>query len=276
MQRGTRLGEFRLEADLGMGGMGGVFQGSHAKTGEVVAIKTLHARFDHDDQMRARFLREAEIYRRMQHPNVVQYRGSGIQDGVSFIVLEYVDGRTLEELIRFHGIELGREASISILRDLLRAVGYCHAQGVVHRDLKPKNVMVNREGQVKLLDFGVAANEDNLVQTQIGSILGSFHYSSPEQNQGQSVDERSDLYSLGLIFYELLTGRRALDGTTLLMVLHQQTEGNLPRPGTYHEGLPQVLDELFAQMTATRRQDRPSQALEVLEILDKHFPDTQS
>jgi serine/threonine-protein kinase len=267
LRRGDKLGRFIIQEDLGYGGMGGVFIGEDEQTGEAVAVKTLHARFSVDQAMVARFVREAEAYRKMNHPNVVRYLSSGLQDGIYFIVVEYVKGMSLEDIMEKVGGPLGVKRSTLVAADLLSALEHAHARNLIHRDIKPKNIMLSSKGEVKLLDFGVAAADDQLVKTRVGSILGSFRYSSPEQNQGQKVDERSDLYSLGLVYWEMLTGRRALLGESLLKVTTAQLMEGVPPPSSLNPEVPVVLDSLCGALLTKSSLDRCPSASHALDVL---------
>lgn len=268
MRRGDKLGNYVVLEDLGYGGMGGVFGGEDADSGEPVAIKTLHARFAAEPAMVARFVREAEAYRKMNHPNVVRYISSGIQDGTYFIVVEYVKGKSLEGILQKVGGPLGIRRSCLVALDILAALEHAHSRRLIHRDIKPKNIMISSQGEVKLLDFGVAAADDQLVQTRIGSILGSFRYAAPEQNQGQEADERSDLYSLGLVFWEMLTGTQALHGETLLQVTTEQVTTGVQAPSRVNPEIPREIDVLCEGLLHRDRHERIPDATEARETLE--------
>lgn len=267
MEPGARLGRFVVDEDLGHGGMGGVYRGRDTQSGAVVAIKTLDANMV-PEKMVPRFVREAESYRKLEHPNIVAYLGSGVEGGrIYYIVLEHLRGQTLEEVIQGAAGPLPLARCLDIAEALLGALQHAHGRGIVHRDVKPQNIMVTDEGVTKLLDFGIAAADDRLVQTAIGSVLGSFCYSSPEQNQGQEIDERTDLYSAGLVFWELLTGRRAFQADNLLAVTAcQVTEGVAP-PSSVNPQVPAQVDVLAGGLLETNRSERPADAGEALESL---------
>lgn len=265
---GRQLGPYRVLEPLGSGGMGSIWRGENTEDGGPVAVKVLLPHVAKEGRLLPRFIREAEAYRRLEHPNIVAYVGSGCQEGTYFLVLEYVAGRTLEALLKKVGGPLGVRRSALIARDLLEALVHAHERKIIHRDIKPHNVMISRQGEVKLLDFGAAATEDRLVETGVGTVIGSYQYSAPEQNQGQQADERSDLYSLGLILWEMLTGQRALQGDSLMAITsHQVTEG-IPPPSSMVPAVPGALDVLCRQLLRGRRSERLESAAEALEMLE--------
>lgn len=266
MKPGDRLHTFQILEDLGHGGMGGVYIGFDAASKQLVAIKTLFSEFSKDEAYVRRFQREAEVYRKLDHPNIVGFVDAGFENGVYFIAMEHIKGKPLDAIIQDVG-RLSVEQSVKIMGHLLDAIGHAHDQGIVHRDLKPQNIMISEEGVVKLLDFGIAAMDDNLVKTVTGSILGTFYYSSPEQNQGKKVDERSDLYSLGLVFWEMLTGQRALHGATLLEVTAVQMRTGVPAPSTIVSDIPPGIDRLCDRILKKNPNDRYEQAKDVIQDL---------
>ena len=265
---GRQLGPYRVLEPLGSGGMGSIWRGEQTDDGTPVAVKVLLPHVAKEGRLLPRFIREAEAYRRLEHPNIVAYVGSGCQEGTYFLVLEYVEGRTLEVLLRQVEGALGVRRAALITRDLLEALVHAHERKIIHRDLKPHNVMVSRDGEVKLLDFGAAATEDRLVETGVGTVLGSFQYAAPEQNQGQQADERSDLYSLGLLLWEMLTGKRALQGESLMAITTNQLTDGIPPPSSLAPEVPGSLDVLCRQLLRGRRSDRLESAAEALEMLE--------
>ncbi len=263
MKAGERLHTFQILEDLGQGGMGGVFIGFDAGTKQLVAIKTLFSQFSQDEAYVRRFQREAEVYRMLDHPNIVGFIDSGFENGTYFIAMEHIKGKPLDSILQDVS-RLSVEQSVKIMGHLLDAIGHAHDQGIIHRDLKPANIMISEEGIVKVLDFGIASMEDNLVKTVTGSILGTFYYSSPEQNQGKKVDERSDLYSLGLVFWEMLTGQRALYGATLLEVTAVQMRTGVPAPSTIVSDIPPGIDRLCEKILAKNPNNRYASAKDVI------------
>src|SRR5581483_10212431 len=191
---------------VGTGGMSSVYRAYDRVLERHVALKLLHPHYSEDDEYVQRFLREARTVASLSHPNVVTVIDRGEHDGRQFIVFEYVEGDNLKRLIERHGpapVERALELAVQIARGL----GAAHERGVVHRDVKPQNVLLNGDGQAKVTDFGIAREIDmQRGMTQTGTVLGTSDYISPEQAQGRHVDEHSDVYSLGVVLYELLTG----------------------------------------------------------------------
>ena len=274
MKAGDKLHTFQILEDLGHGGMGGVYIGFDSRTKMLVAIKTLFSEFSRDEAYVRRFQREAEVYRKLSHPNIVAFVDAGFENGSYFIAMEHVKGQALDSIIKNSGA-LPFDSAVKIMGHLADAIAHAHEQGVIHRDLKPQNIMISEEGVVKLLDFGIAQTDDGLVKTVTGSILGTFFYSSPEQNQGKKIDERSDLYSLGLVFYEILTGKRALIGNTLLEVTAFQMRSAIPSPSTIVSEIPHNLDKIVMKLLEKNPNNRYETANELIKDIQA-FKDNPS
>ena len=228
-RRGTIFaGRYRLERKLGSGGMADVWLAEDQELGRKVAIKMLHERYANDTQFVERFRREATHAAGLSHPNVVSIYDRGEAEGSYFIVMEYVEGRTLKELIVTRG-PCPVPVAISYVRQVLAALRYAHRNGIVHRDIKPHNVLVDHEGRVKVADFGIARAGSSQM-TEAGSIIGTAQYLSPEQARGAPVDESSDLYSTGIVLYELLTGKVPFNGETPVEIAMKHLSQVPPRP----------------------------------------------
>lgn len=263
---GDEVRHFRLQVLLGGDSAHPVFRGADARTGEPVVVKTFTPGPDVDPELFARFRREVEVYRKLDHPNVVRYLSQGVHEGVNYIVLEYVEGRTVEALLARGRFPM-REA-LATVGQLLRAVEHAHSRGVLHRAIQPSNILVTTDGVVKLLDFGVASADDRLLTSRVGAaVRGSFCYAAPEQNKGRKADERSDLYAVGLVFWELLTGRRAIDADDPLEAVELQHRGPLPPPSSWNGKVSPELDALCGRLLALEPAARFPAAAEVREAL---------
>lgn len=228
---GTLVAErYQVIRSIGSGGMAEVYLARDAASGREVALKILHLRHAENAEYVERFLREARAAASLDHANIVPVHDWGSVDGAYFMALEYVPGQTLKQLIDERG-PLPQDDALGIAVHLAAALDYAHRHGVTHRDVKPQNVIVDGEGRPRLTDFGIARVEGSDGLTQTRSVLGTAHYLSPEQARGERVDHRSDLYSLGVALYEMLTGRVPFDGDTAVAVAmkHVSEQPTLPR-----------------------------------------------
>ncbi|MBA2461152.1 MAG: serine/threonine protein kinase, partial [Actinobacteria bacterium] len=208
---------YELQAVVGTGGMASVYRAYDTLLERNVALKILHEHYSEDDEYIERFRREARAAAQLSHPGIVTVIDRGEEGGRQFIVFEYVDGETLKELVERtgpmpvrHVIELGLEIG--------RAIAFAHEQGLVHRDVKPQNVLLGTEGRAKVTDFGIARSLEAVGRTETGTILGTSHYIAPEQARGERVDAQTDVYSFGVVLYELLVGDVPFPGDNFLTV----------------------------------------------------------
>jgi serine/threonine-protein kinase len=231
-------GRYRVVAKIGGGGMADVWLAEDDHLQRRVALKVLHRRFAQDREFVMRFQREAEAAARLQHPNIVSVFDRGEFDGTYYIAMQYIEGPTLKQLID-SGITL--EQAVAVIRQVLQAAGYAHRQGIVHRDLKPQNVLVDPEGKAVVTDFGIARAGVSEI-TQTGSVMGTPHYLSPEQAQGFEVTAVSDLYSVGVMLYEALTGRVPFEGESAVAVAMKQVSQMPQRPSSIQPRVTPALD----------------------------------
>ena len=273
-RRGTIFaGRYRLERKLGSGGMADVWLAEDQELGRKVAIKILHERYANDTQFVERFRREATHAAGLSHPNVVSIFDRGEAEGSYFIVMEYVEGRTLKELIVTRG-PCPVPVAISYVRQVLAALRYAHRNGIVHRDIKPHNVLVDHEGRVKVADFGIARAGSSQM-TEAGSIIGTAQYLSPEQARGAPVDESSDLYSTGILLYELLTGEVPFNGETPVEIAMKHLQQAPAAPSTIRPEIPHDLDLVVLRALAKEPSERYRSAKELerdLELVGRGEP----
>jgi eukaryotic-like serine/threonine-protein kinase len=231
-------GRYRVLAKIGGGGMADVWLAEDAHLQRRIALKVLHRRFAQDREFVMRFQREAESAAGLQHPNIVSVFDRGEFDGTYYIAMQYIEGPTLKQLID-SGITV--EQAVAVIRQVLQAAGYAHRQGIVHRDLKPQNVLVDPEGKAVVTDFGIARAGVSEI-TQTGSVMGTPHYLSPEQAQGFDVTAVSDLYSIGVMLYEALTGRVPFEGESAVAVAMKQVSQMPQRPSSIQPRVSPALD----------------------------------
>ncbi len=241
-------GRYRVLRKIGGGGMADVYLCEDLSLGRRVALKVLLQRFLDDPNFVERFRREAKAAAGLNHPNLVSIYDWGEVDGTYFIVMEYVEGETLKDLVRRHG-RLGGSEAVRISLQLLAALEFAHRTGIVHRDIKPQNVMLDRAGNVKVTDFGIARAGDSGM-TEAGSILGTAQYLAPEQAKGQRVDERSDLYSVGIVLYEMLTGTVPFKGDSAVTVALKHVNEMAAEPAQLVPGMPYALNQIVLKAIA--------------------------
>ena len=252
-------GRYRVEARIARGGMATVYRALDTRLDRVVALKVMHQLFAENDQFVARFNREAKSAARLSHPNVVAVYDQGEDDGYVFLAMEYVQGRTLRDLLR-ERTRLTPAEALSVLEPVLAALSAAHAAGLVHRDVKPENVLLADDGRVKVADFGLARAAANLEATSATSLIGTVAYLSPEQVIRGIADERSDVYSAGVMLFEMLTGRPPYDGETAVSVALKHAHEDVPPPSSLVSGIPTSVDLLVARATARDPDRRPHDA----------------
>lgn len=285
-------GRYRLSEIVGIGGLGTVYKATNIGTGAAVAVKLMHSNMDYDESVIDRFKREAAIINRLNHPNIVHILSYGTVDGsylsgpLPYLALEFLTGRSLEELLS-ESAALSEMEALRIIKTLSCALSEAHRLGIVHRDIKPSNVMVLDElshydrqdsdtivEPIKLLDFGIAKviySSDSWAKelTQPGYIFGSPLYMSPEQCKGLEVDSSSDIYSLGCLYFQLLTGRAPFKGESALSTIAMHLYETAPKLSSLMDSPPRKgIEELIASCLSKRKEERPRSAKEVLLKLD--------
>jgi eukaryotic-like serine/threonine-protein kinase len=254
-------GRYELDGVVGRGGMAEVYRARDIRLDRIVAIKTLRADLARDQIFQARFRREAQSAASLNHPNIVAVYDTGedMATGVPvpYIVMEFVDGRTVRDLLQ-DGHRLLPERSLEIIDGVLRALDYSHQAGIVHRDIKPGNVMVTRNGDIKVMDFGIARamSDAQATMTQTAQVIGTAQYLSPEQARGERVDSRSDLYSTGCLLYELLTGRPPFTGDSPVAIAYQHVRENPIPPSRVDPDVPGWADAIVLKAMAKSPADR--------------------
>jgi serine/threonine-protein kinase len=252
---------YEITKAIARGGMARVYLARDRSLDRPVAVKELVPEFAADESFVERFRREAQAAANLTHPNIVGVYDWGTQDNTYFIIMEYVDGPVLSKVLRDEGPLHPRRAA-ELASEVAAALGFAHSRGVVHRDVKPGNVILTSSGQAKVTDFGIAramsAPEENL--TQAGSVMGTATYFSPEQAQGLQVDQRSDLYSLGVVLFEMVTGRTPFTGETPLAIAYKHVQDQPPAPSTLVSGLPAGLEAVIMKLLRKRPEDRYANA----------------
>ncbi|UDY23628.1 Stk1 family PASTA domain-containing Ser/Thr kinase [Nocardioides sp. Kera G14] len=274
-------GRYELGELLGRGGMAEVRKGTDTRLGRVVAVKRLRTDLASDATFQARFRREAQSSASLNHPAIVAVYDTGeevIRDGEGhevrqpYIVMEYVAGRTLRDILR-EGRKILPERALEITSGVLSALDYSHRAGIIHRDIKPGNVMLTPSGDVKVMDFGIARaiSDAQSTMTQTAAVVGTAQYLSPEQARGEQVDSRSDVYSAGCLFYELLTGRPPFVGDSPVAVAYQHVREQ-PQPPSQHDStLPAALDAIALKALAKRVEDRYQSAAEMRADIERYL-----
>ena len=265
-----RIGKFQVRKRIGRGGMGSVYEGYDPALDRRVAIKTLTTDAIADKESRGRFEREARAAAKLQHPNIVTVYELGNFGGTEkpYIVMEYLEGADLASLIEQERRVPFSEA-LEITIQLCRALDFAHERGVVHRDVKPSNVRYLDDGQIKIMDFGIARVEGSAQITRSGVMVGTLHYMSPEQIKGEPIDGRSDLFSAGCILFEMLTGRRPFQGESATSILYKIVNEPPPLVLREHPDLPQEIQEILGRSLAKQPQDRFGTAAEMANELEK-------
>src|SRR4030088_1940535 len=260
-------GRYKVLSRLGSGGMADVFLAEDQQLGRKVALKLLHRRFAADPDFVERVRREAQAAAGLQHPNVVSVFDRGTYDETYYIAMEYLPGRSLKQLIRQEA-PLDPITAIDITIQILKAARFAHRRGVIHRDLKPQNVIIDESDHATVTDFGIArAGASDMTET--GSIMGTAQYLSPEQAQGHAVSAESDLYSVGVVLYELLTGRVPFDAESAVTIALKHVSEAPAAPTRSNAGIPPELEQVVMWALNKNPEDRPRDADQFISVLEQ-------
>lgn len=260
---------YKLIKILGSGGMADVYLGEDIMLDKLIAIKILKKELINNRESVRYFKNEAEVISHLSHPNIVEVYDVGMSEGNPYIVMEYVEGKTLKEIIR-EKAPLSPAFSIYVMEGVLSALIHSHKKGVIHRDIKPHNIMINKNGEVKVMDFGIARITDQgTTMTITNDIVGSVHYLSPEQASGGEITELSDVYSAGIVFYEMLTGRLPYEGQNPVSVAVNHIQGGLIPPKDLIEDIPQEVENIVLKATMRDTKKRFKSALEMNIFIEK-------
>ncbi|MCA6096102.1 protein kinase, partial [Streptomyces sp. SCA3-4] len=256
-------GRYRVEARVAVGGMATVYRAMDTRLDRVLALKVMHPSLAADGAFVDRFIREAKSVARLDHPNVVSVFDQGTDGRYVYLAMEYVAGCTLRDVLRERGA-LQPRAALDVVEPVLAALGAAHLAGLVHRDMKPENVLIGDDGRVKVADFGLVRAVDTNTTTSTGSVLGTVSYLAPEQIEHGTADPRADVYACGVVLYEMLTGTKPHTGGTPAQILYQHLHEDVPAPSASVPGLAPGLDALVAAATARDPRLRPADAVALL------------
>ncbi len=263
---GKEIGNCRILKELGKGGMGVVYKANQLSLGRMVAMKVLPQHLTSDPSFIKRFENEARAIAKLNHPNIVQIYDIGHEDEIYYYTMEFIEGPALDEILYKEGFfQLDR--AMGIVLQVARALQYAHSQGIVHRDIKPSNIMIDKSGRVKVTDFGLALQERTTRLTVEGSIVGTPEYMSPEQAAGQVATARSDIYSLGVVFYELLTGKVPFEAESPLMVLNRIQTSEPEWPRSINPDIPVEAEKAIQNMMAKKPRNRYASCQELIQDL---------
>jgi CheY-like chemotaxis protein len=261
-------GRYEIVEVIGSGGMGVVYRARDRELGEEVAVKMVRRELlSGSEQVIDAFKSEIRLARRISHRNVVRTHDLGESDGVHFVTMEYVRGITVRELLTTRG-KLGVSSTLAVARQLVEALAVAHAAGVIHRDVKPENVLLDADGVLKVMDFGIARlAERNTSLTQSGLVVGTPAYMAPEQLTGEEIDARADLYAVGVVMFECLTGKPPFQAPSSIALIGKVLTTNATPPAVLSSDVPPALSALVMQLLAKSAEERPAGASALLELL---------
>ena len=248
IQLQSYFGDYYIIDEIASGGMASICLAYDRKNYRFVALKTLFSQYAADPVFLKRLQREGDIYKSLRHPNIIELLDCCYEGDTPYLILEYIHGETLAGLIARNPAGCKLRVAVRVMEDIIGSLVQAHAKSIIHRDLQPQNVLIDGCGVVKLFDFGIAYAEDDLVRTITGTIMGTILYASPEQSEGKEVDERADLYSLGMVFYELLTGKKAVEGNDLGEVLEKKLLSKIVPPKEHRPEIPDTLNKMTLKL----------------------------
>lgn len=253
----SQLGRYEVLGELGQGAMGVVYKARDPLIDRVVAIKTINLglALDEKEEYEGRFYQEAKAAGRLNHPNIVTIYDVGKSGDVAYIAMEFLEGRELRDIMNDRGL-LPVDQVLDVVAQVALGLAYAHEHGIVHRDVKPSNIMLVRDGHAKITDFGIARMASSAVRTQTGMVLGSPKYMSPEQVMGKEIDQRSDIFSLGVMLYEMLTGQAPFDGENVNAIMYQTLNVVPAPPNSLNPAVPEMVNFIVAKALAKGLEDR--------------------
>ncbi len=253
----NQLGRYEVLGELGQGAMGIVYKAKDPLIDRIVAIKTINLSMamEEKEEYEGRFYQEAKAAGRLSHPNIVTIYDVGKSGEVAYIAMEFLQGRELRDIMNDSG-SLPVDQVVDIVVQVAKGLAYAHEHDIVHRDVKPSNIMIVRDGHVKITDFGIARMASSAVRTQTGMVLGSPKYMSPEQVMGKAIDQRSDIFSLGVMLYEMLTGVAPFAGENVNAIMYQTLNAVPAPPNTLNQSVPEMLNFIVAKALAKSLDDR--------------------
>lgn len=257
---------YLIKRKLGEGGMADVYLAHDSFLNREVAVKMLRGKLSLDPVALLRFQREANAASRLNHPNIVEIYDVGDDDGQHFIVMEYIRGKTLKELIASRGA-MDQQEALQIMDQLLAAIIEAHKNNIIHRDIKPQNILIKDDGTVKIADFGIATVSDAVQLTQTDTVLGSVHYLAPELARGEAASFQSDIYALGITLYEMLTGKAPYSGDTPVQIAMKHMREELPSVRDFNPSVPQALENVIIAATAKNKAHRTKMAIDMHQAL---------
>ncbi|WP_040948595.1 Stk1 family PASTA domain-containing Ser/Thr kinase, partial [Gorillibacterium massiliense] len=263
----TLSGRYEIIEIIGGGGMALVYRARDILLNRIVAVKVLRPQFVHDEEFIQRFRREGQSAAALSHPNIVSIYDVGQRGDIHFIVMEYVEGTTLNDLIKERA-PLQVEEAVNIASQICDALDHAHSNQIIHRDIKPHNILIGRNGRVKVTDFGIARAGASSSITQTGSVVGSVHYFSPEHAKGTLAGAKSDLYSLGIVLYQMLTGKLPFSGESPVSVALKHLQENVPEPRKVNPLIPQSVENVILKAMRKNPDNRYQSAREMLADLE--------